>query len=360
MSKREHIKEPVIQISRRMGMPAWKSWLIRLAAIALALVVNGLLIYFIADANPFKAYLSMIDGSFSTKGLCWAWIRDTMRLLVIAVALAPAFKMRFWNIGAEGQVLVGALATSACMIYLGSANIPTPLFLVIMGVASMVAGAVWGIIPAVFKARWGTNETLFTLMMNYIAIQLTSFFIPMWEHPKGSNTVGIINAGTKAGWFPELFGQQYFLNVLLVAVITVLMFFYLKKSKQGYEIAVVGQSENTARYAAMNVKRIVVRTMTLSGAICGLGGFLPGQVPHLRIVQQRFRFLLALHGVAVGPEGLHDGRELLLLPAQGRHGLAVSVHRRVGHGALHLPEPLFNLFQLVPHFPAPDSGGRRR
>ncbi len=247
---------------------------IRLIALVLSLIVSGVLIYAITKLNPLKVYAEMINGNFGSSRRLWVWLRDTALLLLIAVGLAPAFKMRFWNIGAEGQVLVGALATSACMIYLGSAGLPTPLFLVLMGVSSMIAGAVWGVIPAIFKAKWGTNETLFTLMMNYIAIQLTSFFIPMWEHPKGSNTVGIINAGTKAGWFPAVFGQQYFLNVLIVVVITVLMFLYLKRSKHGYEIAVVGQSENTARYAAMNVKRIVVRTMTLSGALCGLAGFL--------------------------------------------------------------------------------------
>lgn len=248
--------------------------LIRLIALALSLVVSGVLIYAITKLNPIDVYVEMANGAFGTARRTWVWLRDLALLLLIAVGLAPAFKMRFWNIGAEGQVLVGALATSACMIYLGSANIPTPLFLLIMGVGSMLAGAIWGVIPAIFKAFWGTNETLFTLMMNYIAIQLTSFFIPMWEHPKGSNTVGTINAATKAGWFPEVFGQQYMLNILIVAAITVAIFFYLKRSKHGYEIAVVGQSENTARYAAMNVKKVVVRTMTLSGAICGLGGFL--------------------------------------------------------------------------------------
>ena len=274
----------MIHISKRADFTLFKGraewlnryvgWGIRLFAVFLSLVVSGLLIFFVTKLNPVKVYGAMIDGVFGTPRLTWAWVRDFTLLLLIAVGLAPAFKMRFWNIGAEGQILVGALATSACMIYLGSANLPTPLFLVIMGVGSMIAGALWGLLPAVFKAFWGTNETLFTLMMNYIAIQLTSFFIPMWEHPKGSNTVGIINAASKAGWFPELFGQQYFLNIIIVAVITVAMFFYLKRSKHGYEIAVVGQSENTARYAAMNVKKVVIRTMTLSGAICGLAGFL--------------------------------------------------------------------------------------
>ena len=250
------------------------SLIIRLIALLLSLVVSGVLIYSITKLNPVDVYAEMANGVFGTSRRLWVWLRDLALLLTVAVGLAPAFKMRFWNIGAEGQILVGALATSACMIYLGSSGISNTLLLIIMGVSSMAAGALWGIFPAVFKAKWNTNETLFTLMMNYIAIQLTSFFVPMWEHPKGSNTVGVINADTQMGWFPSIAGNQYLLNLLIDVVITIAIFLYLKRSKHGYEIAVVGQSENTARYAAMNVKRIVVRTMTLSGAVCGLAGFL--------------------------------------------------------------------------------------
>ena len=274
----------MIHISKRVdfelfrGKAAWLNryvgWGVRLIAVLLSLVVSGILIYSITKMNPVQVYATMVKGAFGSTRKVWAWLRDLALLLLIAVGLAPAFKMRFWNIGAEGQVLVGGIATAACMIYMGNMNLPTPVFLIIMAAASMLAGAIWGVIPAVFKAKWNTNETLFTLMMNYIAIQLTSFFIPRWEHPKGSNTVGIINAGTQAGWFPKIFGSQYLLNVLIVAVITVAMYFYLCRSKHGYEIAVVGQSENTARYAAMNVKKVIIRSMTLSGAICGLGGFL--------------------------------------------------------------------------------------
>ena len=137
-----------------------------------------------------------------------------------------------------------------------------------------IGGGIWALIPAFFKAKWGTNETLFTLMMNYVAIQLTSYFVALWENPVGSNTVGVINQRTKDGWFPELFGQEYGLNVVLVLLLTVGMFLYLKYSKQGYEISVVGDSENTARYAGINVKKVTIRTMAISGAICGLAGFI--------------------------------------------------------------------------------------
>ncbi len=274
----------MIHISKRVDFTLFKgkaSWLnryvgwgVRIIAVLLSLVVCGLLIFFITKLNPFKVYGVMFEGVFGTTRRMWSWIRDLALLLLIAVGLSPAFKMRFWNIGAEGQVLVGGIATAAIMIYLSKISIPTPLLLIIMAAASAAAGAVWGVIPAVFKAKWNTNETLFTLMMNYIAIQLTSFLIPKWEHPKGSNTVGIINPDTNFGWFPKLFGQQYVLNVIIVAAVVIIIFFYLKRSKHGYEIAVVGESENTARYAAMNVKKIIIRSMTLSGALCGLAGFM--------------------------------------------------------------------------------------
>lgn len=189
------------------------------------------------------------------------------------MGLAPAFKMRFWNIGAEGQILIGGIITAGLMRSLGP-SIPAPALLVLMAAVSLIGGCVWGVIPAVFKARWGTNETLFTLMMNYVAIQLTSYCVALWENPAGSNSVGVINQQTKWGWFPKLFGKEYSLNVILVLTLTIGMFVYLKYSKHGYEISVVGDSENTARYAGISVRRVTIRTMAISGAICGLAGYI--------------------------------------------------------------------------------------
>ena len=159
--------------------------------------------------------------------------------------------------------------------YVGSLKdkMPTGLLLIVMFVASALGGMIWGMIPAVFKANWNTNETLFTLMLNYVAMQVVTYCIVFWENPKGSNTVGIINQATKGGWLPELFGQKYGWNVVIVLILTVGMFIYLKYCKQGYEIAVVGESENTARYAGIQVKKVIIRTMAISGAICGIAGF---------------------------------------------------------------------------------------
>ena len=187
--------------------------------------------------------------------------------------MTPAFKMRFWNIGGEGQVLVGGLATAACMICLGG-KIPNALLIIVMIISSMLAGAIWAVIPAIFKAQFNTNETLFTLMMNYVGIQLVSYFVMVWEVPKGSGKIGIINQMSHAGWLPQLGNQEYLLNILVVLALTIFMYIYLKYSKHGYELSVVGESENTAKYIGINVKKVIIRTMLLSGAMCGIAGLL--------------------------------------------------------------------------------------
>lgn len=261
-----------IRLSKKEPLPLWKSLLIRLGAILLSLIVCALVIISVTDLNPFEVFAGIIDGALGSNRRIWVTIRDTLVLLLVAVALIPAFKMRFWNIGAEGQLLMGAFASAALMIY--CEKLPNGILLPLIMLASCLAGLIWGLIPAYFKAKYNTNETLFTLMMNYIATQLISFSIVFWENPAGSNSVGIINPMSSKGWFPMLFGQRYGLNLLLVILVTVFVSFYLKYSKHGYEINVVGESWNTARYAGINVKKVIIRTMALSGAICGLAGCL--------------------------------------------------------------------------------------
>ena len=170
-------------------------------------------------------------------------------------------------------MLAGGLATAACMIFLGDKLSPAVL-MIVMVVVSIIAGAVWGLIPAFFKANWNTNETLFTLMMNYIAMCIVSYFSYQWSVPKGSGHIGVINDTTEAGWLPSIGGKAYLCNILIVVVLTAAMYVYLKYSKHGYEISVVGESENTAKYIGINVKKVIIRTMILSGALCGIAGFL--------------------------------------------------------------------------------------
>lgn len=272
--KSEHkTKQPLFHIAKRDAVSPLKAWGIRIAAIILALILSGILTMIMTNLNPIDVYASMIEGVFGTTRKFWSTLQSLAMLLLVALAVTPAFKMKFWNIGAEGQVLAGGLATAACMIYFGD-SLPTPVLLLVMILASALAGAVWGLIPAFFKAKFNTNETLFTLMMNYVAIQLVAYFIYLWEVPKGSGKVGIINFSTQAGWLPTLGNQKYLLNIIVVLVITVLMYIYLKYSKHGYEISVVGESVNTARYIGINVKKVIIRTMMISGAVCGIAGLL--------------------------------------------------------------------------------------
>ena len=163
--------------------------------------------------------------------------------------------------------------SAACMICLGG-KIPNALLIIVMIISSMLAGAIWAVIPAIFKAQFNTNETLFTLMMNYVGIQLVSYFVMVWEVPKGSGKIGIINQMSHAGWLPQLGNQEYLLNILIVLALTIFMYIYLKYSKHGYELSVVGESENTAKYIGINVKKVIIRTMLLSGAMCGIAGLL--------------------------------------------------------------------------------------
>lgn len=264
-------KEPFVRIVKRDGTTMGRKIYVRAASIILALIIDAVFIFAVTGLNPLAVYGVMFNGTFmNSVRFSWA-LRDLVTLLCIGIALAPAFKMRFWNIGAEGQVLMGGLATALVMVKCGQ-SMSTPLLFLTMFVTSVAAGALWGFIPAFFKAHWNTNETLFTLMMNYIA---TSIVACMTNIMRGKATsLGKLNMSTQAGWFPQFMGQRYNINILVVAVLTIVMFLYLKYSKQGYEITVVGESENTARYAGINVKRVAIRTMLISGAICGLAGFL--------------------------------------------------------------------------------------
>ena len=266
-------KKSLFHISKRDTLPWYTNVAIRGGAIILALVVCALVTTILTGENPLSIYGTILKGAFGTARKSWTTWENVAILLGISLAVTPAFKMRFWNIGAEGQVLIGCLASTTCMICLGG-KMPNWLLLVVMTVASLAAGALWGFLPGFFKAKWNTNETLFTLMMNYIAMQLASYFIIIWEVPKGAGKIGIINQASEAGWLPRIGGQAQLLPILVVALLTGMMYIYLTYSKHGYEIAVVGESQRTASYAGIKVDRVIIRTMVLSGAICGLMGYI--------------------------------------------------------------------------------------
>lgn len=264
--------EPLLHVTKREDISGKKAWLIRLIALVIALVVCGILTTLVTGLNPIKVYATFAQGAFGSARKSWVTFQSVSILLIISLALTPAFMMKFWNIGGEGQVLIGGLAAAACMI-LCEGKLPGAVVIILMIVTSILAGALWGLIPALCKAFWNTNETLSTLMMNYIATQLVAYYTVVWEVPKGSGKIGIINQESHTGWFPEI-GNKYLLCIIIALLVTVILYFYLKYTKQGYEITVVGESQNTARYVGISVKKVIVRTMFISGGLCGLAGLL--------------------------------------------------------------------------------------
>ena len=277
----ERIKEPLIHITRRDSMPLWKSLLIRFGAILVALVISAIFISASSTSSRgfFGYFASLFSGAFGTERRIWILLQNTALLLCVALALVVAFRMRFWNLGGNGQVLMGCLACAMCMYYLGG-TLPDALVCLIMFVASVAAGAVWAVIPAVFKAFFNTNESLFTLMMNYIAMYLVAFFIALW-YPNGTGAMPPLTDANLPTLGDGQMGRSL-LTILIAVLVTALIFCYLRFSKHGYEIAVVGESQNTARYAGINVKKVIIRTLVLSGALCGLVGFLlVGSINHM-------------------------------------------------------------------------------
>ncbi len=268
------IKEPLFHIIKRDYMPAKKSLPIRVGAVLGAILLSCILCGIVAGDNPFFAITALFDGAFGTERRIWILMQDAALLLTVSLAVVPAFKMRFWNLGANGQILIGCLATTACMYYMGG-KLPDGIVILFMVLSSILAGAIWAVIPAIFKAFFKTNESLFTLMMNYIATGLVGYALTYWAKD-GS---GVLRPIADAN-IPHIV-NQYFLAILVALVVLIAMFIYLKYSKHGYELSVVGESENTAKYIGIRVKKVIIRTLLVSGAICGLVGLvLVGGINH--------------------------------------------------------------------------------
>lgn len=273
--KNNAVREPLFHLSKRAAIPQWKAWLIRILAVVLGLAVCGLVAYLLSDRlrsgkkTLEDFYYCFIKGSFGSNRKMWKFFKSAAILQCISLAVTPAFRMRFWNTGAEGQTLMGVWGAIAVAFYFGG-KVPEWALLVMMFAAALICGAVWAVIPAIFKAKWNTNETLFTLMMNYVATYVVSYFLVVWV-PSGSSSLGKL----KFGKLPS-FGHDYLLIIIIVLVLTGLLYIYLRHSKHGYEISVVGESVRTAQYSGMNVSKVIIRTMIVSGLLCGLAGYLIG------------------------------------------------------------------------------------
>ena len=261
-------KTPLIRLAKRDGLEGWKVWCIRACSILLALALGALAVA-VTGANPLQAYGTIVTGALGKPSAIRQTVKIAVPLLGCALAIAPCFKMRFWNIGAECQITAGAIAASYFALF-WAGRLPAPALLVVMGIAGAIAGGIWALIPAFFKARWNTNETLFTLMMNYIIIGVVRWLQGgPWEGRPGSQIIPQFDA---AACLPRVLGVHC--GWIIVLLLVVFMHVYMRYTKHGYEIAVIGDSMNTARYAGMNVGHIMMRTMFLSGAISGLVGYI--------------------------------------------------------------------------------------
>ncbi len=262
-------KEPLFRVTKRGELPEKQIILIRIVAVLLSLVAGGLFIACIGH-NPFTIYETILSGAFRSSMAFQGTVKLMIPLLISSLGITLAFKMKFWNIGAEGQILFGATCASYFALFCADWN--HWLLIITMFLAGAIGGGIWGLIPAFFKVKYNTNETLFTLMLNYIALYIVAILRDgPWIDPKSQGFPKIARFAPNT-MLDKVWGIQFGWIVALVLVI--IIFVYLRYSKQGYEIGVVGESQDTARYAGMNVKKIVLRTMFFSGAICGLAGMI--------------------------------------------------------------------------------------
>ena len=269
---------PWVRIVKRDNLSAGKSVLYYALAVLAAIAMGGVLVAAL-HVNPFTYYKTMFLGCFNNKIYLSGFIRIHIPLVITSLGISYAFKMKFWNIGANGQFIAGAIA--AILVGLLCQNaLPQGLTLALMAVAGMVGGGLYGLLPAALKVRFGTNETLLTLMLNYIAYYFLTYLKNLMFFRKLSDTGAVLRPDFKVlpenAWMYQIkiLGVTVDASLLVALLLVGLTFVYFRYTKQGYEVEVVGDSQNTARYAGMNVNKIVLRTMFLSAAVVGLAGML--------------------------------------------------------------------------------------
>jgi len=264
--------EPIARIVKRKELSKKQAVLLRVFAFLLAIIAGGVFIWLMGK-NPLEAYKLIIKGAFvgserNPLSSIQATVIVGVPLLIVSLGLSFAFKMKFWNIGAEGQIIMGGIFASYFALF--HSNLPHLILLLIMFFAGAVGGGLWGLIPSVFKVRFGTNETLFTLMLNYIALYTVMYLEGgPWQGTPGFASIAQFNSNA---WLPQVGGVH--IGWIFALLLVVIVYIYLNHTKSGYEISVVGESQATAHYAGMNVKKIILRTMFISGAICGIAGMI--------------------------------------------------------------------------------------
>jgi general nucleoside transport system permease protein len=269
-----------IKIEPRLDQPpAWYPAAISVGAIVLALILGGILIM-IAGGNPFASYAHIARASFGDIGVLSDTIVKATPIILTALACSIAFRMKLWNIGAEGQFIMGAWGASAVVLApLLPAETSRWLFIPVMAIVGMAAGAIWGFIPGYLKAKFNVNEIISTLMLNYIAISWVNFWIfGIWTEggfqmsPKFPETAWLPRLTDYGSAVPLLRGLTTHAGLVLGIIAAIVLWFIVFRSRWGYEIRLIGDNARAAQYAGINIQRNIIYVMMLSGALAGLGG----------------------------------------------------------------------------------------
>lgn len=259
--------------------PAWYPAAVSFGAIVVALILGGILIA-VAGGNPFASYIHIARASFGDFGVLSDTIVKATPIILTALACSIAFRMKLWNIGAEGQFIMGAWGASAIVL----APVVPPdasawLFLPVMAIAGMIVGSIWGYIPGYLKAKFNVNEIISTLMMNYIAISWVNFWVfAVWTEggfqmsPKFPEASWLPRLSQYAEAVPFFRGLTTHAGLILGIAAAVILWFIVYRSRWGYEIRLIGDNPHAAKYAGINITRNTIWVMMLSGALAGLGG----------------------------------------------------------------------------------------
>lgn len=259
-----------IRIVKRADMPKKQEIIVRVVAILLSIVFAGIILLAFG-LNPVEIFETIIKGSVGTKIRIQQTVLRAIPLLITSLGIMVAFKMKFWNIGAEGQITMGAFGATWVALNLPE-TLPMPVMLGLMMLAAVICGGFWAFIPAFFKAKMGTNETIFTLMMNYIAIKFVTYLqYGPWMDPNAGGFPKIAKFPACAV-LPSVFGVN--IGWIIALIFVAFVYFFMNYTKKGYEIAVVGESVETARYAGMNIGRIIIVSTIISGGLCGIVGMI--------------------------------------------------------------------------------------
>ena len=260
-------REKLFHITKRMDMTLKNKVIIRVISIVTALIMCALILNLFKPGKFFVFFSSSMNSLTGSSNKFFNTLYEFILLLGISIAILPAFKMKFWNLGGEGQILIGGLAAALTSKYIGP-YLPNFVCTILMFIFSVIAAGIWAFIPAFFKAKFNTNETLFTLMMNYIAMGLIVYFAFLIDPSHG--TISRLENGIFK------FDSDYvsvIIPTIMVILMTVFMFGYLNYTKHGYELTVVGETRNTAKYIGINVKSVIIRTIVLCGLLCGIIGY---------------------------------------------------------------------------------------